>query len=247
MRLQTPLKLTSEHVVPEFLGAGTELGSASCSDCQTNTASFEHALSEQLFATSRNALGIRGKSGPLDLRHVRVDLGGATPIPEVLPEFHHPTILILPFLYPAAAYSSTPPGLDHPFAFWMYNINADKDFLEQYGIDAFSTDTVDQIKFAQLLAKIAHVYASYFFGIGSFAPALTKFIRTDYPFDMQNPPRDFYSHVGCLGQCRDFDGPSQNLHEIQAGIIEWNGRAIKTVRVRLFAVYDMPSYFIAVE
>ncbi|WP_146056472.1 hypothetical protein [Methylobacterium sp. V23] len=242
-----PLKLTSEHVVPEFLGAGLELTASSCDACQTKTSSFEHALSEDLFGPARSVLDIKGKSGTLDLRHIRLDLGGLTSDPHVLPAFHHPTILILPSLYPAPAFSSAPVGIDHPYAFWMYNINADKKALDQYDIEAFSTQTVDQLRFSQLLAKIGHVYGSSYFGVGSFQPALTQLIRGDYPIADPNPPREFYSHIGCLWQCRDYDGKSECLHEIQPGSINFNGKLTKAVRIRLFSCFDMPSYFVALE
>ncbi|MER8567718.1 HNH endonuclease [Mesorhizobium sp. M0924] len=58
-----PLKLTSEHVLPEFLGAGLELPRASCNTCQKVTAAFEHSIATEMFDPVRKNWAIEGKSG----------------------------------------------------------------------------------------------------------------------------------------------------------------------------------------
>lgn len=57
--LGAPLKLTSEHIIPEFLGAGIELPGSSCSVCQGSTSKFEDAIARDLFDPVRKHLAIR--------------------------------------------------------------------------------------------------------------------------------------------------------------------------------------------
>lgn len=55
------LPLTSEHVIPEFLGAGLELPDASCANCQEVTSKFEGAIAQEMFDPVRKSFGLHGK------------------------------------------------------------------------------------------------------------------------------------------------------------------------------------------
>ena len=148
----------------------------------------------------------------------------------------------MPFLFPASSYSRRPISADDPFNFRMYNINADATSLKQYALDSFSSQSVDMVRFSQLIAKIAHVYAMHHFLAVSFIPTVADFIRSDYP--PATPVTGHLEHVGCLWQARVT--PSTNLHEIEVGKIDWNGETLLAVRVRLFASCEMPSYYVTV-
>ncbi|MHA6689312.1 hypothetical protein [Devosia sp. A449] len=237
------LKLTSEHVIPEFLGAGLELPDASCHDCQKATSRFEVSIAREMFDPVRKAFALQGKEGVLKKSNFPLDVGRETTEHEYIPLVHYPTILVLPALYPASTYSRRAAQADEPFNFRLYNINADAALLQRYSLDAFSSQAIDMVRFVQLIAKIAHVYAMHHFKSTPFVPAVAEFVRTDFPRESAVP--HYLEHVGCLWQQRD--GTTANLHEIEVGRMTWNGNARRAVRVRLFASCGMPSYYVTVE
>lgn len=237
-----PLVLTNEHVIPEFLGAGLELPNSSCSRCQNVTSRFEDSIAREMFDPVRKSFNLGGKSGILPKSNFPLDIGREVSEKVFIPLVHYPTILVMPALFPASSYSSRPKNGDDPFNFRMYNINADAVFLKKYAIEKFSSQSIDMVRFAQMIAKIAHVYATHYFGAGTFAPALADFIRTDY--SPKTPAMGYFDNVGSLWQMRD--KPSVNLHEIEVGKIEWDSFKMHAVRVRLFASYEMPSYYVSV-
>ncbi|MCH4543815.1 hypothetical protein [Ochrobactrum sp. A-1] len=238
------LKLTGEHVIPEFLGAGLELREASCFDCQKATSKFEVSVAQEMLDPVRKAFALVGKEGVLKKSNFPLDIGRETTEHEYIPLVHYPTILVMPVLYPASTYSRRPVNADGPFNFRLYNINADAALLQRYSLDAFSSQAIDMVRFAQLIAKIAHVYAMHHFRSSVFVPRVAEFVRTDFPREAAPPPH-YLEHVGCLW--RQLDGTTGNLHEIEVGRMTWNGSARRAVRVRLFASYGMPSYYVTVE
>ena len=124
----------------------------------------------------------------------------------------------------------------------MFNINADPKALQKYAIDQFSSQAIDMVRFAQMIAKIAHVYAMHHLGYGTFKPLVADFVRTDFPPGVRC--KSHFEHVGCLWQAKDAKSP--NLHEIEIGKIDWNGQSLNAARVRLFASCDMPFYYVTV-
>lgn len=237
------LKLTSEHVIPEFLGAGLELPEASCLDCQKATCKFEVSIAQEMFDPVRKAFALVGKEGVLKKSNFPLDVGRETTEHEYIPLVHYPTILVMPALYPASTYSRRAVNADEPFNFRLYNINADAALPQRYSLDAFSSQAIDMVRFAQLIAKIAHVYAVHHFRSSVFVPTVAEFVRTDFPRGSVAP--HYLEHVGCLWQQRD--GTTANLHEIEVGRMTWNGSVRRAVRVRLFASCGMPSYYVTVE
>lgn len=237
-----PLTLTSEHIIPEFLGAGLELPDASCADCQKVTSGFENSIAREMFDPVRKSFSLEGKNGVLQKINFPLDVGRETSRHEFIPLVHYPTILVMPALYPASSYSRRPKNADDLFNFRMYNINADPALLKQYALDSFSSQSIDLVRFSQMIAKIGHVYALHHYGAGSFTPTVADFIRTDYP--PATPATGHFEHVGSLWKARD--EPSTNLHEIEVGKIDWNDETLHAVRVRLFASCEMPSYYVTV-
>ena len=144
-------------------------------------------------------------------------------------------------LYPASSYSRRPKDADDPFNFRMYNINADPKVMKKYEINQFSSQSVDLVRVSQMIAKIAHVYAMHHFESRPFKPLVADFVRTDFPPGA--PCTLHFEHVGCLWKS---DPKSTNLHEIEVGMMDWNGQLSHAVRVRLFSSYDMPSYYVVV-
>lgn len=238
----TPLKLTSEHVIPEFLGAGLELPNASCAECQRTTANFEASIATSLFDPVRKVLLLKGKGGLLEKTNFPLDIGRETTQHEFIPIRHYPTILVMPNLFPAASYSRRSPTSYDLFNIVMFNINADSHYLQRYDLSEFSSQAIDLVHFAQMIAKIAHVYGTYHFRPFGFRPTLTAFLREDIP--RGSPYTGHLEHVGCLWQRRL--PPSESLHEIEVGRMLWQGKSMCAVRVQLFASYGMPSYYVTI-
>ena len=236
------LKLTSEHIIPEFLGAGLELPSASCASCQKVTSTFEGSLAQELFDPIRKAFLLVGKNSVLEKANFPVDIGVETTRYEFIHHTYHPTILVMPMLYPAASYSRRPKEIDALYALCAHNVNADPSRLQQYDLDSFSSQHLDLVRLAQMIAKIAHVYAVHHFRSNTFTFSVADFIRTDYPPGASS--QGYLEHIGCL--LSSPDKPSINLHEIEVGKIVWSEKNYAACRVRLFARFDMPSYYVTV-
>lgn len=171
-----------------------------------------------------------------------VDVGREEIDERILPIADYPTIITLPRFFPAPVYSNAVPRTNALFNFLIYNLNVDPASLAPHGIDGFCTQSVDLVRFCQLLAKIAHVAAVAELGYDSFDHFLTGFIRTDVPKGA--PSATHFDYVGCISEPRV--PASDDLHEVEVGIIAWAGTTMLGARVRLFAKYGFPSYHIAV-
>lgn len=236
------LKLTDEHIIPEFLGASLLLPNSTCPECQNVTAEFESSVATQTFDPIRKAFGIRGKGGQPDTTMYPVDLGRETTDIFMINIANHPTILTLPNLFPASIYSDRPANSNGLFNITLFNINADKEKLEKYEIDGFSSQIIDLARFCQMIAKIGLSYACGVIGINSFNSIVSDFVRTRIiPKKACNIT---YNFVG--GLWRYEKKQTKYLHELELSRIEWGEKIYIAVRVRLFASYGMPSYFVAV-
>jgi hypothetical protein len=238
---EAPVEFPDEHIVPEFLGAGLELREATCPKCQKVTSTFEGSIARQMFDPIRKAMDLRGKRGRMLKSKFPVDVGREVSDPRTLPIADHPTILTFPNLFPASSFSCRPPGTDGVYNVLMLNLNVDEAALAKHGIGMFSTQIIDTVRFCQVLAKIAHVYAVHVHGFDGFEHLVADFVRTDFPRGAEFASR--FDHVG--GMLRP-EPASDNLHEIEPGHIEWGGEALLAVRVRLFACLDFPSYYVTV-
>jgi hypothetical protein len=178
----------------------------------------------------------------LKKKHFEVDIGAEITEKAVIPETSHPTILCMPQLFPASMYSTRPFNTNGMFNIILYNLNFRRDMLEKYDIQTFCTQAIDTARFCQMIAKIGHMACLSIYKLGSFKPLVGDFARTQLP--PKTPSISHFNCVGCLwpGDKQD----SQNLHEVEVGRIAWNGKSLLAARVRLFAAYNMPSYYVAV-
>ena len=236
------LKLTSEHVIPEFLGAGLELPNATCHSCQVVSAEFERSIAQEIFDPVRKSLSLVGKDGVLKKTNFPLDIGREESDRHMIPVVHFPTILALPNLYPASVYSRRPSDTNGFYNMLLYNINADPEYVKKYDIDGFSSQSIDVVRFCQMIAKIGHVYATSVRGLRSFQPLVNAFTRTNFP--PHEPSSSHFNYVGHLWNYKE--AATANLHEIGVGTIDWEGRQMVGARVRLFACYGFPSYHVAV-
>lgn len=236
------LKLTSEHIIPEALGAGIEVPEASCADCQHVTAEFESSVTTEMFDAVRKGLGLIGKEGVLPKQNFPVDIGGSAAEITFLNAIDHPTILTLPMLFPASAYSDRPSDQNGFFNLQVYNVNCRKEALERNDVRKFSSALIDTARFCQVIAKIAHVACVHTYRGRTIQPLLGRFLRTRLP--PRTPSTSHFNHVGCLWQAPRRS--STNLHEVETGRISWLQHKYVAARVQLFASLDMPSYYVVV-
>lgn len=239
---EVKVQLTSEHIIPEFLGAALELPESSCTDCQRLTSDFERVMAGELFYGPKRKMGLLGKDGQNQKQSLIVDGGREINEFFLTSASDHPTVLIMPLLYPAASYSSKDKNNDQIFRLAIYNINAQLRLLEKYDTKNFSSQVIDLVKFSQLLCKIAHAYAMHYHRESPFTPLLPEFIRTTYTTG--SPAKGYFEHVGSLWNRKS--PPTENLHEIEVGEIFWQEQRLCVVRVHLFACLNMPSYYICV-
>ena len=125
----------------------------------------------------------------------------------------------------------------------MYNINADPNALKKYEIDKLSSQMIDMVRFSQMIAKIAHVSTLNHIREIKFSPLVSKFIRTDFEAKKAYNSHHF-KNVGCLWNQKEKQ--SSYLHEIEIGKMKWNTSNYIATRVRLFACYGMPSYYVTI-
>jgi len=240
------LPLTSEHIIPEFLGSCLELPASSCSVCQEITSDFERSLAKELFLGPRTQMGIQGKKqegrSATMKKSLLADAGTEINDYFLASLADHPTVLILPLLFPAASVSSKPKGNNEIFRLAVCNLNVSEDKLSKFGIKSFSSQPIDLIRFAQLICKIAHAYSMHYFRDTPFIALTDKFITRK--FLPQDSAVDHFEHVGTLWNRPATN--SENLHEIEIGEINKNGVRFCVVRVQLFACYSMPSYYATV-
>jgi len=239
---EIPVKLTDEHIIPEFLGAGLELPAASCDACQTVTSKFESTIARETFDPVRKNMGLKTKKGAMKKSNFPVDIGGAETKLQVVSIEDHPTILTLPGMFPASSYSNRPHNTNGLFNVLMYNLNVDPEALDRQAITSFATSRIDTVRFCQMIAKVAHVYAVSVLGYGGFQHLVSDFVRTDVPKGM--PFTSHFNNVGRIWGGEELK--SKSLHELELGQIDSDGQSYVAVRVRLFASMGMPSYYVTV-
>jgi hypothetical protein len=234
---------SEEHVVMEALGAGVVLEAASCKACATATSKMEGHVITGMFDPVRKHLRIPGKHGALRKNKFKVITNeGETDLEVLLPSEIHPTVMIMPMFAAPAELTRRPAEMEAANGFWCANINVSKDKLASAKIRAFSSPAVDTARFCQLLAKTAHSYA---WGVmapkGGFVPLvqdlpLKKLARADTIADR-------YRYIGGTGEIEPASG---NLHELGLGAVTVAQTTYYIVRVRLFAKFQAPTYYVVV-
>ena len=110
---------------------------------------------------------------------------------EFIPLRHYPTILVMPLLYLPSSIANDN-NADDPFNF---QIQHQRRCCE---VEALCTRQVlisvsRLVRFSQMIAKIAHVYAAHHFGEGAFIPKVADFIRSDDP--PATPVTGHFAHI----------------------------------------------------
>lgn len=230
--------LSKEHIIPHGLNGNLILPDASCPACREETHAYEGHCQAHMYGRVRDRLGLRSrrrKERPTSytFRLGRGSKGETLDISVV----EMPVWLI---------------GFDFDPPEFLVGMSPTKEFLGARPAvrDAFPESTnkalavgrgrvstrmkLEPIKLIQMLAKIGHAFATAEFGHGNFSPFLIDIILNkslDYP----------HYYVGSQVM---LDPDSAHLHEIGWRIQEVRGCAIIVIKIRLFALWGMPTYFV---
>jgi hypothetical protein len=165
--------LTDEHIIPEGLGGREYLPAATCRQCQTRTADAENVIGLSLEPLLRR-LGIRGKRKK---RSSTIRVHGIEQNGECFSENKSPFEVGLLAVFPAI---SEPPRFltdtpeTEPVEI-VFDAIFDDAYVGRFGSPG-SMRHVDAVKFARMIAKIAHAEAVASLGISGFRPLLCDFI-----------------------------------------------------------------------
>lgn len=248
--------LHMEHIIPESLGGTFKIRKASCRACSVKTGAVEGHVVAKLFGDARVLLGMRrGKKrkwpdkftayvGPKPKRSGIVqseNLGGFEK-KEVGAEDLAAGIIILN-LPPAGILLGAEPD-DTNFRAKSFSIGLPEDWkdrIERLGGNVLlgGTNEVTYEQFGLFLAKIAHSHAVAMLGLNGFDPFLDRAVRQERPFYLSH-------YVG--GQTIPHPVKTDRLHSLDliACTMRTGEKTLVIVRIRLFAVDNLPIYDVVV-
>lgn len=229
--------MSDEHIVAEGLGGKLVLPESSCEECAKITCDTEGAILQTLFLAPRRHLKIKGKkrkhkvnSYPLTTVINGEDVKIYTPIEE------HPSVLLMLMLDRPRLLN----GAGGIAGIWTYTLGDVEPALSR-GVNNIASPAFDILRFCQMLAKIAHSYASAQFGLLGFRPLLTEFITKKFKGPAMIP--ECYNFIGGYN---DNFAPSKALHTLGHNIVCVGNNRYFVVYIRLFSNLGAPVYSLVV-
>ncbi len=127
--------------------------------------------------------------------------------------------------------------------FWLHEINADSvNAMRDRGVPDFALASVDTVRFCQMIAKIAHGFATAELGLTGFnALAPTQLILRNL-----GPKENWcgcYRLVG--GDLQDY-APDEALHVLSWGLVPKGDQMFLVVTLRLLANLGAPVFHVVV-
>lgn len=232
---------SDEHVVAAALGSYVLLPHASCPEHSRITSGIESIVVHKMFDTTRKNLTIKGRDRK-ELRKsnfVCTNIVNGSEIKLKLPIDLHPTVLVMLRLAPPGLLVGRPKSVHGVAGYWAFNLNADVDDLKSRGLNNFVAGEIDTLKFPQMLAKIAHSFASAHVPLDEIDPLLPEFISSELDDDDRK-----YDLIG--GDENNLE-PTPYLHELGLATHETpEGECFLVARIRLMAFLGAPAYFAVV-
>ena len=251
-RPNTTQACTDEHIVPEAIGGQIVIDHASCDACADLINSYEGDLLSRLFWLPRKKIGLKGKKRAREDRPFLINMVvDGQEVATTLPIVDSPSFLTLPFFYPPNILNLPDELKLGSFGVWVHQFEDIKK-LQRHGAGEFATPPLDTLRFAQLLAKIAHGYAISQMGftwlpdkagpmIGEYQSVLLPLIRKKF-----GRKDVFGSYLDYVGGYPGNYAPSSSLHDLGAGFLLHEGQDYLVVWLRLFASFGAPIYWIIV-
>lgn len=243
--------LHDEHVIPLALGGRWILPAASCHTCGAKTSAFEGKYNRTVLGPLRMLYGIRTrrkkdrpKKLPLKIKWKPDDDWTTIDVPRE----QCPFLVLLPVFPMPDELSGFNTALGHMGAtgstFWIRGAAGPGGpdahhaaLAKELGVAAIQPiGTCDVPSICLTLAKVAHSFATAELGVGSFVPFLTSMIIAG----------DCSKRAQYIGGIMYNEPRSNNIHEVSFDSHTCNRPDIVSVRVRLLAALDTPTYFVAV-
>ena len=234
------LPLGAEHIIAEGLGADLELPAASCMSCEAITGAVEGGILGRTLKSLRVHLGIRGKKrrpAPMVMPLTKSDENKNEENVD-LPSADYPVIFNMPAFGVPGVFMGGPGGNQAVYGFRLVILNYDqKKLLRDYGVASFASVPWDTHLLFRMLAKIGHALAVAELGKEKFTPSLLDLITKGNP--------DYFNHIGGQPDL-DIDPTSKAIHELGLGYQRANGKDYVVAKIRLFAKYSGPIYYVVV-
>ena len=233
-------RLAEEHIIPLGLNGDLILKEASCQACERITGRVESVVLSNHLVGPRRVLGLKSRTPekikPKTLPLFKSEGGVDTRVDVAVADYPSALLLLTlpdpPILWALANYGSS--SFDIPrFIRWF---NYDENLLrEKYGIEKWSTISLNTRYFCRMLAKIGHSFAVAQLGLNGFNPILRDMIR-----DPDMTSRAVLPFVG--GQLPE--PPRKALHFAEVVNTEIGDTTFVLVKIRLFAQLGAPTYLV---
>jgi hypothetical protein len=233
---------TDEHIIPEALGVDAFIQKATCTSCQRITSAVESQIIDNMFFHVRKHLGLKGKKRNDQKSSSKLDLGELTSNRQSVQLDFYPTMLMMPRFDPASSFSRRSTGSDSRVDWLVYNFNCTANSLSDIHDGSFAVSITDTVGFSQFVSKIALSFATAAGNETLYKSTAAKFISKK--FGREELYNHQFDHMGCISP---EVSTSEALHELEIGRIQWGGKELLAVKVRLFAKYGMPSYYVTFD
>lgn len=234
-------ELSKEHIIPFALNGEWILYKASCSQCRNITSSFETEVLEKDWKLQRSAIGFKTrhrKKRPTTFPMEVEKWDGTTEIINVPASDYWPEILLPIFKLPAHLDNCDYENGIELLDVVPVGVRMPTDFLISKGVKRvwsnFGLLPPRQISYARMFAKIAYASAVAKFGIEK--------IEENYVLPaILGLTNDIGRWVGCDGQ-KLISNESGYFYQVYESTV--NGEL--HMRVKLFAICDVPEYLVIV-
>jgi len=243
-------RLSDEHIVPFGLGGRWVLPKSSCADCAKTTGAAERTCQRTMLGPLRMLYDLptrRKKERPKKLRlKVKLRHDADWSFVDVDQEAYPFLVLFPIFRMPDELSGYVTSGERGAVAqqLWIRGATS-RGEIKSY-VKALATElkvaaieptaTISVPEFCRMLAKIAHAFAVAENGVDSFSPFLT-------PMICQGETSNSAQFIGGL----QYSEPATpELHEISFDSHTCDRPEIVSVRIRLLAGLETPTYFVAV-
>lgn len=233
-------KLGGEHIIPAGIAGSLELPESSCQKCEETTgAKVEGSVLGRTMKALRVHLNLKKAGSGPHPKSLSLD-ATVNGINKVIPDF---PIEDYPIVFNMLIYG--PPKIDGLggssrtiFGTSFATLKWDqKKLYREYNITGFSTGFWDNHMLCRMLAKIGHSFAVAELKSGKFQPLLCDMICEGKENSM-----------GLIGGDPEMARypKSDSLHEISLGYQRFGSATYVVAKVRLFAKYSGPIYFVIV-
>ncbi|MGO4683868.1 hypothetical protein [Hyphomicrobium sp. 2TAF46] len=232
--------LGGEHIIPEGIGGTLELPQASCQEHEDITGRM---VEGDVLGRTMKALRVflrlkKPGSGPHPNKlPLETTVDGRPTIVQVDID-DYPIVFSMPN-YTPSSFTAENDGPGRAFEGMSVAILRHDQalLLKKYNVSNFATAYWDNQMLCRMLAKIGHAFAAAELGSAKFRPILLDLICRGDTKSM--------SLIG--GEPVQTIAPkSSSLHEIELGYQRSNGKTYVVSRIRLFARYGGPRYYVVV-